>query len=386
MTDSERPPEIPEDLQKPQVKLSKSRIALSRIKRRLLKHIYLLRVGIIAGIILLITLISLVSGRVIKNTKVGFYGGLVKDYIFTPENKIKSLDGRTNILLLGKGGLGHEAPELTDTMMLLSVNHKNPSITMISLPRDVWIESLRTKLNSVYYWGNKKQSKGGMILAKATVEEITGQQINYAVVLDFSGFKKIIDVLGGIEIEIDNLFTDEKYPIAGRENDLCNGDLEYKCRYETVRFDKGITHMNGDTALKYVRSRNASGDEGTDLARAARQQKVIEAIKKKVLSREIFLSPKKIIALKNAGLESIETDITPEAAAILARRLIQADFGTKTHVLSENLLENPPKSPKYDNLYVFIPKEVDPSNPLIRSWWKVHEWVACILENRDCGQ
>jgi LCP family protein required for cell wall assembly len=272
---------------------------------------------------------------------------------------------------LGKGGLGHESPDLTDTIVFASIGHNDHSAVFISLPRDIWISSLRAKLNSAYYWGNQKQEKGGVLLAKSTVEEIVGQPVQYALVIDFSGFEKIIDVIDGIDVDVQNNFTDEKYPIAGRENDNCGGDREYKCRYETISFEKGIQKMDGATALKFVRSRNAQGDEGTDLARAARQEKVIVAIKSKILSVDVLLSPRRLRELIKAVTGSIETDIGPEQAAILARRILQAKDSLNTHILPENLLINPPPLPKYDNLYVFIPKNGD--------WSKIHDWVEGLI-------
>ena len=90
---------------------------------------------------------------------------------------------------------------------------------------------------------------------------------------DFSSFKEIIDALGGVKIDVANSFTDDLYPIEGREEDLCDGDKEFKCRYETIHFEKGINYMDGTTALKYVRSRNGDNNENTDIAREARRQK-----------------------------------------------------------------------------------------------------------------
>ncbi len=385
MEEIEKTSKIVENQEKIPIKMSKGRVAFSRVKRRVLKHLVLVRIGILLGIIVLILSIIFISGKIFKNSTVSFYSEVTKDFIFTPNDKIKSLDGRTNILILGKGGLGHEAPDLTDTIMLASVNHSTPDFNMISLPRDIWITTLRTKLNSVYYWGNKKQAGGGLIMAKSEIEEITGQPIDYALVLDFSGFKKIIDVLGGVNVEIDNSFTDDNFPIAGRENDLCERDKELKCRYESIHFEKGTQKMDGETALKFVRSRYAKGDEGTDFARAARQQKVIEAVKKKALSKEILFSPKKLFALRDAVNASLETDLTPEAEAILARRMLQTHFNPKTHVLPEELLENPPKLPKYDNLYVFIPKGSSTVVGVKEDWSKVHEWIKCVIEKSECN-
>ena len=178
-----------------QMKLDKKKLFFNRLKRRVLKHTWVLRSFFLAGVILILYLVILSSARYIGRTNVGYYFALTRDFIFTPEGKITSQEGRTNILILGKGGEGHEAPDLTDTIIFASINHKKPSIDLISLPRDIWITDLRTKLNSVYYWGNKKQSDGGIVLAKASVEEIVGQPVHYALLVDFSGFKKIIDVL-----------------------------------------------------------------------------------------------------------------------------------------------------------------------------------------------
>ena len=361
---------------KPEIKMDRRKMIFSRFKRRFLKHVWIIRSGIILTVILVFFLALLLIKSLIIKSGTDFYFGLARDFIFTPGDKIESINNRTNILILGKGDVAHEAPDLTDTMIFVSVSHLNSSINLISLPRDIWIPELRTKLNSVYYWGNKKQDGGGMILAKSTVEEIVGLPVHYALVIDFSGFKEIIDVLGGIEVDVERSFTDEKYPIPGKEDDKCDGDPDYKCRYETVHFAQGNQVMGGETALKFVRSRNAEGDEGTDFARQARQQKVITAIKEKVLSKEILFSPKKLKALKDAVLESTQTDIPPSASAILARRTLQSKDHMKSAILSETLLINPPKSPKYDNLYVFIPKD--------NSWDEIHKWVKCTLEKGEC--
>lgn len=394
---------------------SRRKVVVSKIKRRLLKHLWLVRIGLLAGILLAIYLFIAATGAIIRRTGADYYFGLAKDFVFTPKEKIESLEGRTNILILGKGGQGHEAPDLTDTIIFTSINHptspslpagkaglrgasSTPSVTLISLPRDIWVPELRAKLNSVYYWGNQKQPPvrkasqwgssllgaepgleggGGLILGKSEVERIVGAPVHYGVVVDFSDFKRIIDVLGGIEVNVERSFTDRRYPIPGREDDDCGGDdPEFLCRYETIQFGKGKQSMDGETALKFARSRNAEGDEGTDFARAARQEKVLAAIKAKALTKEILFNPKKVISVMKVIQESIETDIDPSASAILARRIFDARDNVYSKVLPENLLENPPKSYRYDFLYVFIPKD--------GVWDEVHKWVECVLKNGNC--
>jgi len=352
-------------------KPDKRRIVRSRIKRRLLKHIWLVRVGLITLIFLGIYIFYLLASLIFGRLGVTSYLGLIGDFIFTPTQKIQTMEDRTNILILGKGGEGHDAPDLTDTIIFASITHINPSLSLISLPRDIWIPELRAKLNSTYYWGNQQKEGGGLILTKSTVESIVGQPVHYGLVIDFSGFMKIVDVLGGIEVDIERGFVDEKYPVVGKENDECGGDMEYKCRYKTVSFEKGLLIMDGETALIFVRSRNAEGDEGTDLARETRQQKILAAIQTKILSSEVLLSPKKMLSAWEVVRESIETDVDASAGAILARRLFQTRNQIESHILSGELLINPSIQFKYDNLYVFIPQA--------GSWEEVQSWVEGLL-------
>jgi LCP family protein required for cell wall assembly len=256
-------------------------------------------------------------------------------------------------------------------MIVASISLLKPKVTLVSIPRDVWIPEIRAKVNSAYYWGNQKEDNGGLSLAKSTVQPIIGDPIQYGLVIDFSGFKKVIDVLGGVSVNVQNSFVDNKYPIAGKENDLCNGDKEYKCRYETIKFESGVVKMDGETALKFVRSRNAEGDEGTDLAREARQQLVINGIKEKVLSFEVLTSPTKISALIDAIKSSIETDMDVTAASAIAKTILKEKPEIKSYLVPEELLFHPPVSTKYDNQYVFIPKS--------GNWLEVQNWFKSLV-------
>ncbi len=359
-------------------KLTKRSIVLSRMKRRFLKHLWLARLSFLAAILLGFYLLVLMTGFILKRSTFNQFFEAISSFIFTPNERIESIEGRTNILLLGKPGEGNVGPDLTDTIIFVSFSHKSQQMVFISLPRDIWIPELRAKLNSAYYWGNEKQENGGLVLVKAMVEEIIGRPVHYGIVLDFSGFIKIIDALAGIEIEVEQSFRDEEYPIAGRENDDCGGDPEFLCRYETIEFKKGNQFMDGSRALKFVRSRNAEGDEGTDLARAVRQEKVLSAVIRKILSAKILFSSKTLMSIWKITKTSVETDVPVSAGAILARRVLQARENRKSLVLSEDFLVNPPISPRYDNQYVFIPKNEDLA-PGETSWSRIHRWVETIL-------
>ena len=300
---------------------------------------------------------------------------LVALYIFAAvfikraESKIKSQDGRVNVLILGKGGLGHAGADLTDTMMLASVSLAKHSVNLISIPRDIWIPEIRAKVNSAYYWGKEKpEFGGGLSFAKKNVEAIVGIPVNYALVLDFSSFKGIIDALGGVEIDVANSFTDNLYPIEGREEDTCGGDKEFKCRYETIHFEKGVSYMDGTTALKYVRSRNGDNDENTDIAREARQQKVISAIKSKILSKGTLLNPFKLYKVWKVVRSSIETDMDFFSMIVLGREMLNVDGNIQSSAIPEGLLINPPESQKYDYQYVFTPK-------VAGNWGEFQNWI-----------
>jgi len=268
-----------------------------------------------------------------------------------------------NFLILGIAGGNHQGKDLTDTIMFASLNPYQKQLALVSLPRDIWLEKWRAKLNSIYHYK-------GLPETKKTVEEILDQKVDYGIIIDFEIFQKIIDTLGGITVDVEQSFDDYKYPIPGKENDLCNGDPLYRCRYEHLHFEAGKQFMDGQTALKFVRSRNAQGEEGTDFARAARQQKVILAIKDKILSKEFLLSPKKAIQLFKLITLNIQTDIPKEKCWQLLKVGLKIR-NIKTATLNSNYLINPPISKKYDNQWVLVPKS--------GNWSEIQEYIKKFL-------
>lgn len=287
---------------------------------------------------------------------------LTSNFINAPVDKVLSDNGRTNILIMGTAGRDHEGSDLTDTMILISISLNSPNIVMISIPRDLWIPEMRAKINSAYHYG-------GIALAKESVQRVVGLPVHYGALLDFSGFKDIVNVLGGVTVDVQNGFVDPLYPIKGKENDSCNGDRTYACRYETLHFNSGIQVMDGETALKFVRSRHAEGEEGTDLARGARQQKIISAIESKIMDPKVFLDPNKSLQIWNVVMSSIQTDIGLESGAVLARYAYKSVSSVNKYLIPDILLVNPPVSAKYDKQYVFIPAAGS------GNWKEVNDWV-----------
>jgi LCP family protein required for cell wall assembly len=171
---------------------------------------------------------------------------------------------RITFLVLGLDQRGSERTR-TDTMLVISVDPVTRSAVIISIPRDLYV--------FIPGYGNDRINEaypvGGPDLARRVVSEVLQLPIPYYVVVDFRGFKRIIDTLGGVVIDVEHPIYDPNYP-ADTGND-----------YITVDIKAGRQWMNGDTALKYVRSR-MSDPEG-DFGRSKRQVRLLLALKDQVL-------------------------------------------------------------------------------------------------------
>ena len=270
---------------------------------------------------------------------------VIKPLSRTSFSSLPSHSNRTNFAILGISGGQHEGRDLTDTLIFVSIDQSTGDTVLLTIPRDLWIPSLRAKINTAYHYGEKRQPGGGLILAKSALSEVLDQPVDFALLIDFSGFIQAIDAIGGIDITIDRAFIDSKFPIPGKENDPCD-----TCRYETVNFSAGLQHLDGATALKFVRSRNADGDEGTDFARSQRQTKVIRAFEKKFL----FYLPK----LKQIFDQSIITDIPPDTYFSLAKLGFKSTRkNPRAFAISEPLVYNPPVSAAQDYQWILLSQD-----------------------------
>ena len=282
-----------------------------------------------------------------------------------PEISLKSTGGRTNVLLLGIGGTGHDGPDLTDSMILASIDQASHQVSMISIPRDIWVTSMQAKINTAYYYGSQKNgAAGGLDLTKSVVAEVTGLPVHYVVMIDFNGFVKAIDAIGGIDVTVDRPFDDYLYPIPGKE------DAEPEsARYEHIHFDAGVTHMDGTTALKFARSRHAVGEEGTDFARSARQQKIIVAFKNKLLSSSTLFNLSSLQQVEESFASSITTDIDAGQYGSFFKLFLAFEQSKQPlqSINIDDLLENPANTAPYQGQWVLVPKT---------DWQAVHDYVA----------
>lgn len=305
---------------------------------------------------------------------------------FSSSVPLKTTQGKTNIVLLGMGGGTHEGADLTDSMMVISMSEDGTDVAAISLPRDIYTDTIKDRINAAYHYGEEKKQGGGLIMAKSIAEEVVGLPIHYAIAIDFSGFKDIIDLIGGVDINIEELFIDTEYPIANRENDDCGGgDPDFACRYMTVEFKKGIEHMNGDRALIYVRSRHATGREGNDYARGKRQEQVVLAVKDKLLKEKLDKDFSKAQKLLEFVKKTTISDMTFAEMLYLGKlgsgaareniRYISLAIGGENGELV-GFLENPPDW-KYNGMWVLVPRT--------GNFDEIHAYVNCQIFTSNCS-
>ncbi len=203
---------------------------------------------------------------------------------------------RITVLLVGFGGPGHDGGYLTDSLQVLSFEPRTATVTLISIPRDLWVQippfegrgGYWGKINEAYAVGMgqvdrddnnvpyQKHDKGGQ-LASRTVAQVLGLPIDYWVSLDFVGFRQFIDAIGGVEVNVERAFTDTQYP--------ANDDASVDPNPKTVHFDAGPQRLDGERALQFARSRYAPED-GSDFGRARRQQLLIAAVRDQIFRVE----------------------------------------------------------------------------------------------------
>lgn len=242
---------------------------------------------------------------------------------FSLDQLKKDGDARVNILLLGKGGAGHDGGNLTDSIQLLSVDIFNNKVGVVGIPRDLYVESAggASKINAVYSAAESKQKGSGGKAIKDVVGAITDTTVHYFALIDFSGLTEIVDAIGGIDIVVPKAINDSEYPAEDGTDS-----------YTTFTLSAGPKHMDGELALKYVRSRHST----SDFDRLSRQQQVISAVKDKALSAGIVTSPAKLTRLMEALADSLRTDMTPREVTLMFERVSRIENGSIDSIVLGN--------------------------------------------------
>lgn len=274
----------------------------------------------------------------------------MRHLIGSPDRKLQGeADDRINILLLGMGGEGHEGPFLTDTIMIASIKPSENRVALLSIPRDLLVPMPTygwKKVNSINAYGEAKTPGRGGEFSRTVLEGLLGIDIPYYVRIDFSGFKQLIDDVDGLDINVERTFTDYTYPTNNFKTQI-------------ISFEKGWQHMNGEDSLRFSRSRHGNNNEGSDFARAARQQKIMSALKDKLLSVDTLKNPARI----NATLATLRANISTNLQIGEILRLAKMGKTIGRERISQKIIDDSPGSPLVSSTvggaYVLLPRHDD---------------------------
>jgi LCP family protein required for cell wall assembly len=274
------------------------------------------RIALVGGLAVLV--ITLLTGGGLFFYYRSLDSGLNRDDPFsqlTGGRPAKAVNGALNILMLGSDSRdpenkGNAGQWRSDTIIVLHIAASHDKAYLISVPRDLYVHIPRSKANPQYGNTNSKInaafSWGGTPLTVQTVEEYTKVRMDHVVLIDFGGFKQVIDALGGIDMNI--------------EQDIKSIHPPYR------QFKKGMNHLNGDEALDYARQRYQFPDG--DFARMRHQQQMMKAIMDKGASSGTLSNPAKL----NGFLKAITKAMTVDKDFSLA------DMAVQFHgIRSENL-------------------------------------------------
>ena len=257
-------------------------------------------------------------------------------------------EDRINALLLGLRG--EDDPDvgalLTDGMMLVSYKKSTGEVSLISIPRDLYLqmpgETKYEKINAAYAIGLGKYDNG-LDYAKKTIAFVSGVYIDYAVAINFDAFKDIIDILGGVTVHLDKPFVEDRQWWCDESG--------LNCRPFVV--EAGEQTLDGERALLYVRSRFSSDD----FDRARRQQQVLMALKDRILSLGILADPLKISGILDILSKNVETDVSPWDVPSLIELAKKADTKNIKSKVFDNTEEGLLYDTKINGIYVLLPIE-----------------------------
>lgn len=237
-------------------------------------------------------------------------------------------DGRINILLLGTGDSDHDGADLTDSMMVMSLDPRNNEVAMLGIPRDLYVKIPGfgyDKINAANADGDVANKDGGPELAKQVVSSVLDIPIHYFIRVNFTGFKKAVDSVNGISVNVAQSLYDPEYP--------CDYNEHLSCGF---RIAAGTQKLTGTTALKYVRCRK--GDCGDDFGRAQRQQQVLMALRDKSLQLNTLTNPLAISSLIDTIGKNVRTDLALWEIKRLAELAKQVD---QTKIVNRVIDDNP---------------------------------------------
>lgn len=292
---------------------------------------FLAKILIFAAIFSIALFISTIGEKFLKNAK-NIYElenvsgmeiiGQFKQMVLGNDTPLRSdKNGGINILVLGIAGAGHGGENLTDTIIILTISPDKKNLTISSIPRDLYVElpenNYWSKINSTYaYYWKKEDPKQGIKALSEEVKKVSGFSVNYYVLLDFDGFKKLIDAVGGIDYTLPEDLYDPAFPDSGRG-------------YEPLFLKAGAYHLDGDLALKLSRSRHTIKG---DFSRIERQHQILKLLQQKLEDKKIWNNLFAVSEILNILSENVKTNITiPEIQKLneIAKNIDSANIKSK---------------------------------------------------------
>ncbi len=271
-----------------------------------------------------------------------------------------STTNRVNVLVMGYGGGSHQGANLTDSLIVMSLLPQSHHTTLVSVPRDLWVQipagsGQYRKINATYEFAsnNGQDPVAGGNAAAQKVALVTGLDVKYWITINFLGFRDLINSIGGIDVYVPDSFN-ACYPK--------NDDSSIDPSWIKIQFNKGLQHMDGETAIRYARAReplevcgkgtSENQAELTDFARSARQQIIIKAALAKV--KQVSTWPK----LFNALTALRHTIYTNMSLADLAEFALNMDLNAAHRVglSNQNVLVDSTSS---DGQYILMPRNGD---------------------------
>lgn len=231
---------------------------------------------------------------------------------------------RMTILLLGLDRRPNEGyVTRSDTMILMTIYPPGPRVALLSIPRDLYVNVPgygENRINTAHFWGENEAPGGGPALALQTVSQSFGVPVDHYVRLDFDGFRAIVDAVGGIDVVVEQPIVDDAYPTD-----------DYGITH--IEIPAGPQHMDGETALRYARSRHGA----SDFERAERQQQIITALARRLVEPATW---PRLPAVYRAVSDHVDTDLTVGEVLLLAPTLYRVGAeGIERHAITREMTE-----------------------------------------------
>lgn len=275
------------------------------------------------------------------------------------KSPVTNSNDKKNFLILGVDSLETRpgSPALTDTMMLVSLDIKSGKISTLPLPRDLWSSEYLTRINALYFYGQEKYPSEPERFAKETIEDLTGITIHHTIIISIDSVTDIIDILGGVEVDVKTGFTDSQFPKPNVDVTVIQDPSKL---YQTITFEEAVQTMDGERVLQFIRSRKSDDEQGDDLARTERQQLIISSLVKKIQNFQLLNDENTLAELYKYYNNNFAKQFSIEEGIATIREIlpVKSNITFKSNTLSvfpndlNGVITNPPAY-KYKGEWVY---------------------------------